>query len=70
MSNKITMMSEKFENEETGQNVEGITIMIDGMLKQFLEIIRAKNPEYENNLSIIQDALIKGLERIKNEVDR
>ena len=69
MNNTITMMSEEFENDKTGQSVEGVTIIVDGMLKQFLDIIRAKNPEYENNLSVIQDALMKGLNTIKSEID-
>lgn len=30
---KISILSEKFENENTGELVEGITIMIDGKLK-------------------------------------
>ena len=63
-------MSEEFENEQTGERVEGITIVVDGMLKQFLEVIKAKESKYENNLGIIQDALMKGLEIVKMEVDK
>jgi len=70
MNKKITIMSEEFENEQTGERVEGITIVVDGMLKQFLEVIKAKESKYENNLGIIQDALMKGLEIVKMEVDK
>lgn len=58
-------MTEEFENEKTGEKVEGITVMVDGMLKDFLEIIQSKNPNYQSNLDVIQDALMKGLEDIK-----
>lgn len=34
--NKISILSEKFENDKTGEQVEGITIMIDGKLKTML----------------------------------
>ncbi|MCY7494150.1 hypothetical protein [Bacillus safensis] len=34
---KISILSEKFENENTGELVEGITIMIDGKLKSMLK---------------------------------
>jgi hypothetical protein len=67
MSNKIIMISEQFEKDSTGESVEGITIMIDGVLQQFLSIIMQKNTAYKSNLEIIQDALMKGLEKIKNE---
>ena len=70
MSNKITMMSEEFLNEQTGQKVEGITIIVDGVLKQFIEIIQAKSPEYQSSFSVVQDALMKGLNTIKNEIEQ
>lgn len=35
-------MSEEFENEKTGEKVEGITIMADGILKEFVNIIQEK----------------------------
>lgn len=66
MKNTISIMTEMFENEKTGEKVEGITIMVDGVFKEFLNMIKMKNPQYENNVNIIQDALMKGLESIKN----
>lgn len=68
MKKTISIISEEFENEKTGEKVEGITIMVDGMFKEVLNIIRTDNPQYENNVSLIQDALMKGLEAIKNSV--
>jgi len=70
MSKKITIMREEFENEQTGEKVEGVTVIVDGILKQFLDVIKAKEPKYEDNLSVIQDALMKGLEIVKTEVDK
>lgn len=66
MKNTISIMTEMFENEKTGEKVEGVTIMVDGVFKDFLNLIKMKNPQYENNVNIIQDALMKGLESIKN----
>ena len=34
MKKTISMISEEFENEQTGEKVEGIKIMIDGILKE------------------------------------
>ena len=34
MSNKITMLSEKFEIEQTGEEIEDITIIVDSALGQ------------------------------------
>ena len=61
-------MTEEFENEKTGERVEGITIMVDGFIKELFDIIKREKKEYSNNVSIVQDALMKGLEEIKNTI--
>lgn len=68
MKKTISIMTEEFENEKTGERVEGITIMVDGAIKELFEIIKREKVEYENNVSIVQDALMKGLEQIKNTI--
>lgn len=68
MKKTVTIISEEFENEKTGEKVEGITIMVDGVLKDFLDIIKTQKSQYENNVNVIQDALMKGLEVIKNSI--
>jgi len=68
MKKTISIMSEEFENEKTGEAVEGITIMIDGVFKDFLDIIKHRTQRYENNSQLIYDALIQGLEVIKNSI--
>ncbi len=65
MKHTISIVTEEFENQKTGEKVEGITIMIDGILKEIVNIIKREKPEYENNVSVIQDALMRGLEEIK-----
>ena len=65
MKKTISLMTEEFENEQTGEKVEGITIIVDGILKEFFDIIKLEKKEYTNNVSIVQDALMKELEEIK-----
>lgn len=69
MKKTITIMSEQFENESTGELVEGVTVIVDGVLEKFLEIIKKEKPQYENNASVIEDALMRGLQSIKNSID-
>lgn len=40
MKKTISIMTEEFENEQTGEKVEGITIIVDGILKEFFDIIK------------------------------
>ena len=68
MKKTISIMTEEFVNEKTGEKVEGITIMVDGAIKELFDIIIQEKKEYNNNVSIVQDALMKGLEEIKNTI--
>ncbi|MFP7275048.1 hypothetical protein SFC17_08880 [Bacillus paralicheniformis] len=57
----VTMLNEEFVNDQTGEKVEGITIIIDGQFKQVLDIIQAKSDSYENYTEIIRDAVFEGV---------
>ncbi|AGN37134.1 hypothetical protein OIO07_13965 [Bacillus paralicheniformis] len=57
----VTMLNEEFVNDQTGEKVEGITIIIDGQFKQVLDIIKAKSDSYENYTEIIRDAVFEGV---------
>ena len=65
--NTVTMLSEEFENDKTGEKVEGITILVDGKLKQVLDIIKLKNKDYNNYTDILRDALFEGINNLTNK---
>lgn len=70
MKKTISIMSEEFENEETGEKIEGITVMIDGFFKEVISALRQKNPHYQSNVELINDALMKGLTIIRDESNK
>ena len=47
MKKTISIMTEEFENEKTGERVEGITIMVDGAIKELFDIIVDAQPTVE-----------------------
>ena len=61
-------MTEEFENEQTGEKVEGVTIIVDGILKNFFDALKENNPKYIDNVTIVHEAFMKGLEMLKNEL--
>lgn len=60
----ITMLSEEFENDKTGEKVEGITIIIDGKFKQVLDLIKSKDENYKDYTEVLRDALIDGVNNL------
>ena len=55
--NTVTIMREEFENEQTGEKVEGITIILDGKFKQVIDLLVERNPSYNNSVEVIKEAL-------------
>lgn len=68
MNNKITLMLDAYKNDKTGEKVPGATIIIDGKLRQVMDIIIAKNDEYNGYLDVVKDAFSIGLEQIANGI--
>lgn len=66
MSEKIHILQEEFENEKTGEKVAGVTFLIDGKLKQIMDIIIA-NSRYKNYPDLIHAAFLRGMEQIMHE---
>ena len=62
MDNKMRIMSEEFENTNTGEKVTGITVMIDGKLKQVFDVMIKKSGGEKSYLEMLQDVLVMGID--------
>ena len=65
--NTIRIFTEEYENEQTGEKVDGVTIMIDGKLKQVLDAIIQKEGKYSNYIEIVKDILFSGVNNYINK---
>ena len=59
--NTVTILNEEFENDKTGEKVQGITIIMDGKLKQVVDLLMHENPNYNNYTEIVRDVLFAGI---------
>lgn len=60
-NNTVTILNEEFENDKTGEKVQGITIIVDGKLKEVLDLLMKNNPDYKNYTEIVRDAFLMEL---------
>ena len=67
MGDKVTIISEDFENEKTGEISQGITIIIDGKVKEVLDLLLQKNPGYNNYSEVVRDAFFSGINQMIKE---
>lgn len=67
MDNTVTILNEEFENDKTGEKVQGITIIVDGKLKEVLDLLMKNNPDYKNYTEIVRDAFFNGIHSMIRE---
>ncbi|EPY2273415.1 hypothetical protein ACXAUS_002277 [Clostridium sporogenes] len=68
--NVVTILNEEFENDKTGEKVQGLTIIIDGKLKEVMDIIIEKDENYNNYTEIVRDSLFNGINSIINKINK
>lgn len=66
-NNTVTILNEEFENDKTGEKVQGITIIVDGKLKEVLDLFMKNNPDYKNYTEIVRDAFFDGINSMIRE---
>ena len=66
-NNTVTILNEEFENDKTGEKVQGITIIVDGKLKEVLDLLMKNNPDYKNYTEIDRDAFFDGINSMIRE---
>ena len=68
MDNKtVTILNEEFENDKTGEKVQGITIIVEGKLKEVLDLLLKNIPDYKNYTEIVRDAFFNGINSMIRE---
>ena len=66
-NNTVTILNEEFENDKTGEKVQGITIIVEGKLKEVLDLLMKNNPNYKKYTEIVRDAFFNGINSMIRE---
>ena len=66
-NNTVTILNEEFENDKTGEKVQGITIIVEGKLKEVLDLLMKNNPNYKDYTEIVRDAFFNGINSMIRE---
>lgn len=50
--------------------MQGLTIIVDGKLKQIMDIIIKENDNYSNYTEVVRDALFDGINNMINKIKK
>lgn len=64
---KARFLVHNYKNEETGETVRGVTVMLDGTMKQLIESLHEVFPEYPDDVALIKEALFRGINSMIEE---
>lgn len=64
MSNgKLTILNEKFKQEGSDEEVEGLTVMIDGVMRRIFDKIKTDR-DYASYDEVLRDVIFEGVNSI------
>lgn len=58
MDNKIRIVQEEFVNEKSGEKVTGLTLMVDGKIKQIFDIMIEKYGGTKTYVDIMHEIIV------------
>lgn len=58
---KFTILSDEFKNEQTGDIVQGVTIIVDGKIKDVMDLLVRNNANVSDYIDVVRVAFIEGL---------
>lgn len=64
MSDRIHIMQESFRNGKTGEDVPGVTIIVDGKLREVLDVLIRRSSESEDYVQIMHEILLAGVNEL------
>lgn len=66
MDSNLVILNEKFKKENSEQEVDGLTIIVDGVIKQVFDTIRDLK-EYDEYNEVLRDVIVEGIKKIIND---
>ncbi|MBC1891430.1 hypothetical protein [Listeria booriae] len=64
MSNDmLTIINENYKKQDTKEEIEGLTILLDGTIKQLFDKIRVEK-NYKDNNEVLRDIVFAGVNSI------
>lgn len=62
-NNKLVIMNDSFKKEGSDEEIEGLTLMIDGIIKQVFDKIK-DDRNHKNYNDVLKDVIFEGINTI------
>lgn len=69
-NNTFTIIKDTFGKKDSDETVDGLTVIVDGKLKDIFDTIIMKSNKYDNYTSILTDVILHGINKVIGELDK
>ena len=67
---KVTFMKHEYENQETGEKVPGVTVIVDGVFRKVCDKLIAETGREQDYVKLLQDALFRGINEMLRDAEK
>ena len=64
MSDQLTILTDDYTNKETGDEIEGITVLMEGKMKELFDKILSESNQYKDYSEVMRDVVIYGVNEV------
>ncbi len=65
---QLTILTDMYAKEGSDKEIEGLTVLVDGIMKQVFDQIKEKD-DYDNYSEVLRDVIFAGVNRLVKEDD-
>lgn len=65
---QLTILTDMYAEEGSDKEIEGLTVLVDGIMKQVFDQIKEKD-DYDNYSEVLRDVIFAGVNRLVKEDD-
>lgn len=64
MADQLTILTDDYTNKETGEEMEGLTVLMEGKVKELFDKILEDSNQYNDHTEIMRDVVIHGINEV------
>lgn len=68
MSDTFTILKDTFGKQGCDKKVDGLTVIVDGKLKEVFDTILNTTDKYDNYTDLLSEIMVKGINSIMHEL--
>lgn len=67
MADQLTILTDDYTNKETGDEIEGLTVLMEGKIKELFDEVLENSSHYSDYSEVMRDVVINGINEVRKK---